>query len=112
MKISNKLIKIAEILNSKQIQNVLVQATKKKCAVNIDYLTISGKGIKNYTVMPLQIKKRQLKYSNQLVLYAQDINENNRTKSFVIKNIKRIQLDQNKKRRIRKNLLEKFVKNH
>lgn len=93
MRISKQLIKIAEILNFKQVREVLIQATKKKCAVNIDYLTISGNGIKNYTVMPLQIKTRELKYSRQLVLYAEDIHQQNRTKSFIIKNIKHIQLD-------------------
>lgn len=112
MKISKQLIKIAEILNSKQIQETLLQATKNKCAVNIDYLSISGNGINNYTIMPLQIKKRQLKYSNELVLYAEDINQNNRTKSFVMRNIKKITIDQKHKNRIRKNLLEKHVKNH
>lgn len=112
MRISKQLIRIAQLISQKQIQKILVQATEKKCAININYLTISGNGIKNYTVMPLQIKNRQLKNSRQLVLYAQDINEHNRTKSFIIKNIKHIQLDQKHNRRIRKNLLEKYVKNH
>lgn len=110
--ISKKLIIIADILSplkfSKQIKDLLVQATKQKCAVKFDYTSIIDGKTKTYIVMPLQIKTRNLNHGTELVLYGEDINHNNRTKSFVIKSIRNIILDKTNKKRVRENTLEKY----
>lgn len=105
---SKQLFRIANALKSfhlnQQIEEQLSQATKEECAVIFEYSTLQGEN-KTYNVMPLDIKTRQLKNGKETVLYAEDLNENNRTKSFIIKNIKNMRLDKKHNKRNRKNLI-------
>lgn len=91
MKYSKKLLLIAKILfaNDKIIQTILDAAVNKH-AVNMDYVTKTANELKNYIVVPLEIKQRKLTNGTTMVLYAEDVNDGNRTKTFILKNIKRI----------------------
>lgn len=94
---------------SSGLLSILLVATKQKKAVNFDYISINTGAMKNYTILPLQVKLRRLKKGSQTVLYGQDVNNNNRTKSFVLKNIKNIKVINQKFKRVRKNLLQKYI---
>ena len=108
LKISTQLFFIASSLKSlhlnKDIAEQLQKATQQKCSVTFEYSTIEG-NTNVYNVMPLDIKLRQLKEGTELVLYAEDVNQKNRTKSFIVKNIRNIKVDKNSTYRKRKNLL-------
>ena len=111
MTLSNKLIKIAEQIrniDSNSVMSVLLQASKEDNAVSFDYISIETGKLKKYIVLPLQVKLRKLKKSSDTMLYAQDVENNNKTKSFVLKNIRNIKIEGNKYKRIRENLLTKM----
>ena len=111
MKTSTKLIKIAiKLANNSQTLQALLDATKENKAIQFQYLSITNNTVKKYTVLPLQIKLRKLQNGSQTGLYAEDVNKNNRTKSFVLKNIKNIKLIDNIFKRNRKNKLQNYVK--
>ena len=111
--LSTKIAKIAMIIASSktQLKNVLLQATKEDKAITFNYTSIINNQTKQYTVMPLEIKNRILKNGNNLVLYGEDVNDGNRTKSFVINNIDNIKINNKRFHRKRKNKLENLIKN-
>ena len=111
--LSAKIAKIAMIIASSetQLKNVLLQATKEDKAITFNYTSIINNQTKQYTVMPLEIKNRILKNGNNLVLYGEDVNDGNRTKSFVINNIDNIEINNKRFYRKRKNKLENLIKN-
>lgn len=57
--------------------------------------------------MPLELKQRRLKKGVYTVLYAQDVNDNNRTKSFIVNKIFKLKIDKKNNKRIRPNLFQK-----
>jgi predicted DNA-binding transcriptional regulator YafY len=56
-KVSQQLIKIARVLYAAQtpphFMDILLKATKEKCAITFDYRSINTQKTKKYTVMPL-----------------------------------------------------------
>jgi hypothetical protein len=73
-KTSSQLIKIAKILLSAALPphfyDIIGEATKNKCAISFDYRSIANNNVKQYTVMPLELKQRRLKKGVYTVLYA------------------------------------------
>lgn len=91
MKYYKQLLLIARILiSNKNIIDLILNAAVQKHAINMDYVTKTSNELKNYIVVPIEIKQRKLTNGITMVLYAEDINDNNRTKTFIINNIKRI----------------------
>lgn len=91
MNIGHKLFLVSKILFAKNkiIDQILV-AAQNGHAINMDYVSKTSKEFKNYVVIPIEMKERKLTDGISMVLYAEDVNDENRTKTFVISNIKRI----------------------
>lgn len=91
MDLNKKILKIAkQIFLSKLDEYKLTlinQSIKNKKVIQFSYKSIETNQTKKYSVIPLEIKSRKLSNGYEIVLYAQDINSNKRTKSFVFKNI-------------------------
>lgn len=91
MRYSKKILLIAQLLIAKNnFIEIILNAATNKHAINMDYVTKTANELKNYIVVPLEIKQRKLTNGTTMVLYAEDVNDSNRTKSFILDNIKRV----------------------
>lgn len=85
MNIVKQLIKLAaSVQPNKKVQQIL-NALVDFNTIGIDYRKKDG-SFESYVIVPVQIKNNNKK----LILYAEDVDENNQTKSFIVNNILKI----------------------
>lgn len=85
MKLVEQLIKIAASIYPNKTMQKIINALQQFNTISIDYRKLNGQ-FESYVIVPVQIKNKNKK----LVLYAEDIDQQNKTKSFIIKNILKI----------------------
>ena len=73
-----------------------MESVVRNTYIVIDYVKITTNELNQYKVIPLEWKFRDLKVGRRKVLYAQDMNEGYKTKSFVHINIQRVMIGRQK----------------
>lgn len=84
-------------LLAKRNRNIaIIEAVARETYIIIEYVKITTNEFSAYKVIPLEWKFRDLKIGRRKVLYAQDMNDRFKTKSFVHINIQRVMIGRKK----------------
>ena len=84
-------------LLAKRNRNIsIIEAVARGSYVVIEYVKITDNTFNRYKVIPMEWAFRDLKVGRRKVLYAQDMNDEYRTKSFVHVNIQRVLIGKQK----------------
>ena len=84
-------------LLAKRNRNIsIIEAVARGSYVVIEYVKITDNTFNRYKVIPMEWGFRDLKVGRRKVLYAQDMNDEYRTKSFVHVNIQRVLIGKQK----------------
>ena len=96
MKVNVFTYKTGTLLAKRNRSIAIMEAVARNTYVVIEYVKITTNELKTYKIIPLEWKFRELKVGRRKVLYAQDMNEQFRTKSFVHVNIQRVMIGRKK----------------
>lgn len=84
-------------LLAKRNRNIsIIEAVARGTYIVIEYVKITDNSFDRYKIIPLEWSFRDLKIGRRKVLYAQDMNDQFRTKSFVHVNIQRVLIGKKK----------------